>query len=52
MEEPILVLQKNADKALNKIIIPKICIDKFGRSFYMKVYEDKIVLVPIKKKEK
>lgn len=52
MEEPILVFQKNAEKTTNKMIIPKVCVDKFGRNFYMKVYEDKIVLVPIKKKEK
>lgn len=52
MNEPILVVQKNADKTLNKIVIPKMCIEKFGRNYYMKVYEDKIVLVPIKKKEK
>lgn len=51
MKEPILVLMKKADKSLNKIIIPKICINKWGYDFKMKVYEDKIILEPIKKGE-
>ena len=52
MEEPILVLQKKAEETTNKMRIPKLCIDRFGRSYYMKVYENKIVLIPIEKKEK
>ena len=51
MEEPILKYQKNADKVLNRVVIPKSFIDKHGRQFYMEVYEDKIVLKPIKKGE-
>ena len=47
-----LIYQKNADKVRNRVIIPQFFIDKHGRSFYMEVYEDKIILIPIKKKEK
>ena len=47
METPKLIFQKNADKVMNRIIIPKFFIDKFGRRFYMYVYEDKIVLKPM-----
>lgn len=50
-EKPILIFQKNADKELNRVIIPKFFIDKYGRQFYMEIYEDKIVLKPIKKGE-
>lgn len=47
-----LVYKKNADKTLNRIIIPKFFIEKHGYSFYMEVYDDYIKLVPIKKGEK
>lgn len=47
MEQPILIYQKNADKNEHKVIIPKIAIDKFGYSYYMEIYEDKIVMKPI-----
>ncbi|MBQ1496000.1 MAG: hypothetical protein IIZ40_01430 [Bacilli bacterium] len=46
--QPILIFQKNVDKTLNRIIIPKKVVEYFGRKFYMKVYKDKIVLEPIK----
>ncbi len=49
MEEQKLIFQKNADKEMNRVIIPKFFIDKHGRQFYMEVYENKIVLIPIKK---
>lgn len=48
MEQPKLIFQKNADKEMNRVIIPKFFIDKFGRQFYMEIFEDKIVLKPIK----
>lgn len=49
--KPIITYQKNADKVLNRIIIPKAFIDKYGREFFMQVdYEnDKIILIPVKK---
>lgn len=51
MEQPKLIFQKNADKEMNRVIIPKSFINKFGRQFSMEVYEDKIILKPIKKGE-
>lgn len=47
--KPLLMLQKNADKVLNRIMLPKKFVNKFGRQFYMEVYENKIVLIPIRK---
>ena len=52
MEKPILVYQKNAEKDKNRIIIPKFLINQWGNQFYMEIYADKIVLKPIKKREK
>lgn len=52
MEQPKLIFQKNADKEMNRIIIPKFFIDKFGRQFYMEIYEDKIILKPIIEEKK
>lgn len=42
-------LQKNAEANTNKIRLPKNVIEKMGNQFYMEVYKDKVVLVPIKK---
>lgn len=50
MEEK-LIYKKKADKIMNRVIIPKFFIDKYGREFYMEIYNDKIVLKPIKKGE-
>lgn len=49
MENPILVFQKNADKTTNKMIIPKTIIQQWGNQFLMEIYNDKIILKPIKK---
>jgi hypothetical protein len=46
-----IVYEKNADKTLNRIIIPKFFIDKYGRRFYMEVYEDYIKLIPMKEEK-
>lgn len=51
MEKPNLIFQKTVDKTLNKMIIPKFFVKQHGRDFYMEIYEDKIVLKPIKKGE-
>ena len=51
MEKLFLVYQKNADKTTNKMIIPKAIVEQWGNQFYMEIYEDKIVLRPIKKGE-
>lgn len=50
-EKPKLIFEKRADKALHKIIIPKFLIEQWGYDFYMEIYEDKIILRPIKKGE-
>lgn len=49
MEKPQLIYQKNADKVLNRVVLPKKFIEKFGYQYYMEVYEDKIILVPVRK---
>lgn len=49
MEKPILIYKKNADKIMYRVMIPKKFIEKHGREFYMEVYEDKIILKPIRK---
>ena len=48
-EKPLLIYQKNADKVLNRVMLPKKFIDKWGREFYMEVFDDKIILRPIRK---
>lgn len=49
MEQLMLKLQKNADKITNKIRIPQQVINEWGSQFYMEIYKDKIILIPIKK---
>jgi len=39
---------KKIDKS-NKIFIPKVAIEKFGKEYYLEIYEDKMILIPIKK---
>ncbi len=50
-EKPKLIYQKNADKILNRVVLPKKFIDKFGYQYYMEVYEDYIKLVPVRKEK-
>jgi len=33
----------------NFILIPKKVVEKFGKEYYMEIYDDKIILVPVKK---
>ena len=49
MDKPLLIFQKNSDVEKNIVIIPKAFVEKNGRNFSMEVYEDKIILKPIKK---
>ena len=51
MEQPKLIFQKNADKVLNRVVLPKFFIEKHGRQFYMEVYADKIILIPVKEEK-
>ena len=45
-----IVLQKNADKRRNRIIIPNFFIKKYGNVFYMNIFENKIELIPVNNK--
>lgn len=47
-----LRFMKRADKDKNRIIIPKIIIDKYGRDFILEANVDNgnIIIMPIKKK--
>ena len=43
---------KKADKTLNRIMIPKFIIEKYGREFYLDILEDGTMkLIPVKKGE-
>lgn len=44
----IMRLFKKADFQ-NKVLLPKKIIEKFGKEWYMEIYEDKIILIPAKK---
>lgn len=49
--KPLMILQKNAEKGTNKIYLPKKIVEKYGRSYYMEIYEDgSMKLIPIKEK--
>lgn len=51
-EEEIMIMRlfKRAD-VRNFIGLPKKVAEKFGKEYYMEIYEDKIVLIPVKKGE-
>ena len=51
MEKPLLIYNKKVDKSTNKMIIPKKIVELWGNEFYMEIYQDKIVLKPIKKEK-
>ena len=44
----IMRLFKKLD-CLNKILLPKKVVEQMGREYYMEIYSDKIILIPIKK---
>lgn len=47
----ITILKKHADISRHKIIIPKYFIEKFGYEYEMEVYEDCMVIRPLKERE-
>lgn len=51
MKEPILRYIKNAEKTTNKIRLPKKVIEKFGNKYYLELYQDMMILKPIKKED-
>ena len=44
----IMRMFKKLDIA-NKILLPKKVVEQMGSEYYMEIYSDKIVLIPIKK---
>ena len=48
-EKPTLILQKKVEKVSSRLVMPKAFVKKHGVYYYMEVYEDKIILKPIKK---
>lgn len=50
-EKPTIVYLKNTDKRTNKMIIPKAIVQQWGNQFYMEIYQDKIILRPVKKRD-
>ena len=52
MEKPIITWQKNADKSLNKISLPKQIVEKYGRCYYLHLMPNgTLILEPIKKEK-
>lgn len=48
----LFTFYKKADKKMNRILIPKFIIEKYGREFYLDVMDnDTIILRPVSKKE-
>ena len=48
----LFTFYKKADKRMNRILIPKFIIDKYGREFYIDIMEDEtIILRPANKKK-
>ena len=51
--KPLFRFMKRAEKVKNRIIIPKFLIEKYGRDFYLEIYEDETIkLVPVKVEKK
>lgn len=48
-DKPIITYMKNTSN--NKIVIPKKFIEKNGTQYYMQVFDDKIILTPVKKEK-
>lgn len=50
-EKPILIYEKSAEPLSHKMIIPKKFVEKWGLDYYMEIYEDKMIIKPIKKEK-
>lgn len=42
---------KKADKVMNRILIPKFIIEKYGRKFFIDIMEDETIMLTPKIKE-
>ena len=51
MNEPIMIYEK-VERTTTKITLPKVVEWKVHKEYYMEIYEDKIVLIPIRKEIK
>jgi len=51
MKELIRRFYKKAEIDKNRIIIPIEAIRMFGKEYYLDLYEDKMILIPIKKEK-
>ena len=49
-ERTILIYQKNVEKTTHKIKLPKQLVENWGYEYYMEIYSNRIVLIPIKLK--
>lgn len=47
-EDIILRIMKHTDNN-NRIVVPDNVVKTLGRDYYMEIYADKIILIPIKK---
>lgn len=50
-KKPVFTFQKNVDRSTSKIIIPKFIVNQWGATYTMEVYDDCIVLRPVKKED-
>lgn len=46
--KPKYIFQKNTEATTNKMRIPKFIVEQWGRKFYMEIYDDCIILKPVK----
>ena len=46
-----LIYKKRVERTMNKIVLPKEACKKLGYYFYLQVYKDKIVLLPMTEEE-
>ena len=44
-----MILQKNVENNTNKIRLPKPIVEQWGNQFYMEIFEDKIILKPVRR---
>lgn len=50
-ERPILIYQKNVEKTTHKVKLPKQLVENWGYEYYMEIYSNRIVLIPVKFKD-
>lgn len=48
----LFTFYKKADKTMNRILLPKFIIEKYGREFYLDIMEDETIILRPKNKNK